>query len=48
MSPVETNNGRSDLFDCVAAICDLFDHYVEGWKTWYAEVGYKERINKRS
>ncbi|KAK3183501.1 hypothetical protein Dsin_030787 [Dipteronia sinensis] len=30
------------------AICDLFDHYVEGWKTWYAEVGYKERIIKRS
>lgn len=33
--------------DGVAAISDLFGHYVEAWKSWYVEVAGKKQTNSR-
>jgi hypothetical protein len=28
----------------IAALKDLFSHYVEAWKSWYSEVSGKESL----
>ena len=33
-----------DSCNNVAALKDLFSHYVEAWKSWYSEVAGKKPI----
>lgn len=32
------------LIDAVAALRDLFSHYMEAWKLWYTEVAGNTKI----
>jgi len=36
------------LIDAVAALRDLFAHYMEAWKSWYIEVAGNIKIPRVS
>ncbi|CAL5370008.1 unnamed protein product [Camellia sinensis] len=42
------NDVEDGFLDGVAALSDLFGHYVEAWKSWYDEVAGKKQIQEVS